>query len=98
MDAVPPPQEDEGSCAQESADVEENGARASPLRVCPPAVAFSATASPLLVLRPKGISAPAPCPGEAAPLFTFSPGYTTAAALLPDLSTWIRISGATALG
>ena len=32
-DAVPPPQEDEGSSAQESADVEENGARASPLRV-----------------------------------------------------------------
>ena len=32
-DAVPPPQEDEGSSAQGSADVEENGARASPLRV-----------------------------------------------------------------
>ena len=32
-DSVPPPQEDEGSSAQESADVEENGARASPLRV-----------------------------------------------------------------
>jgi hypothetical protein len=33
VDAVPPPQEDEGSSAQESTDVEENGARASPLRV-----------------------------------------------------------------
>jgi hypothetical protein len=33
VDSVPPPQEDEGSSTQESANVKESGARASPLHV-----------------------------------------------------------------
>jgi hypothetical protein len=48
-DSVPRPQEDEGSSAQESADVKESGARASPLRVW----SFSfASCQPLQARRP----------------------------------------------
>ena len=62
-DSVPPPQEDEGSSAQESADVEENGARASPLRVwsfalgsCQPLQLISMFVKPVRIRLPRGLS------------------------------------------